>query len=79
MARLENGGIVAETLADRITMRLKRVAGVDRRLLMEAREELLASSAGVDAQAVWDWLEENDIKLMTWQVKRLGEMGANVG
>lgn len=70
---------MAETLADRITMRLKRVAGVDRRLLMEAREELLASSGGVDAQAVWDWLEKNNIKAMGWQKKRFADMGVDVG
>ena len=76
---LEKGGIgVAETLVDRITMRLKRVSGVDRRLLMEAREALRGSS-GVDAQAVWDWLQENDIKAMGWQKKRFAEHGVDVG
>lgn len=68
---------MSDSLVDRITYRLKYVSGVDRLLLMAARDALEAAG-GVDAKSVYAWLLENDIKPMGWQKKRFGEMGVEV-
>lgn len=70
---------MSDSLAHRITMRLKFVNGIDRRLLMEARDALAGASGGVGAQEVWDWLVENDIKAMGWQKQRFADLGVDVG
>lgn len=72
-----------ELIEDRIGFRLKYAEGVDRRLLVEARDELVrlrgAASGEVGPGEVRAWLEAHGVKLVPWQVKRLEELAAEKG
>jgi len=64
----------ATHLAERLRGRAKFLpyGELDRKLMREAAEVLSAPVESMTADSVIEWLKDQDIKLMPWQMKRLG-------
>ena len=64
----------ATLLAERLRGRAKFLpyGELDRKLMREAAEVLSAPVESMTADSVIEWLKDQDIKLMPWQMKRLG-------
>ena len=64
----------ATPLAERLRGRAKFLpyGELDRALMIEAAEILSAPVESMTADSVIEWLRDQDIKLVPWQLKRLG-------
>jgi len=64
----------ATPLAERLRGRAKFLpyGELDRKLMREAAEVLSTPVESMTADSVIEWLKDQDIKLMPWQMKRLG-------